>query len=110
MTIPDNCITDILYQNWQHISLRFGELTCHHCGEVSRSPKRAMSLANHLHTVYGFVRIHLECPKPENPIEGSYSGWQMQYNTLDPNSFFITGEEMKREIIEKPETKHTLGV
>lgn len=63
MTIPAENITDLLRQDWQHISLKYGELTCHHCGEVSKSPKRPMSLQSHLHTIFGFVHIHLQCKK-----------------------------------------------
>ena len=65
MTIPAENITDILRQDWQHISLKYGQLTCHHCGEVSNSPKRAMSLESHMDTIYGFVHIHLQCKPSE---------------------------------------------
>jgi hypothetical protein len=65
MTIPAENITDILRQDWQHISLKYGQLSCDHCGEVSNSTKRAMSLASHLHRIYGFVHIHLQCKPSE---------------------------------------------
>lgn len=61
MTIPAENITDILRQDWQHISLKYGQLTCHHCGTSSRSPKRAMSLESHMDTIFGFVHLHLRC-------------------------------------------------
>lgn len=56
-------ITYLLDQVWGNVAIRHGELICSNCGEISKAPRRPMSLANHLHTIFGFVNTHLKCKK-----------------------------------------------
>jgi uncharacterized protein (UPF0212 family) len=61
MTIPAENITNILRQDWQHVSLKYGIMRCGNCGEEMPSRKRPMSFENHVYALAGFVMIHLKC-------------------------------------------------
>jgi hypothetical protein len=60
MTFP-NSTAEILKTEFGHIKLEGGQITCAHCKDVSKAPARAMSLANHIYTFFGFVNLHKDC-------------------------------------------------
>jgi hypothetical protein len=62
---------DIIKTEFEHIKLENSQITCGHCGDVLKTPRRSMSLKNHIYTFFGFCNLHKDC-KP-----GGKSIWKL---------------------------------